>query len=424
MFAIAILIASGCTTTGLRSKKAIPPEYHGMVRTEGALIKNKTLVIPPEGLTLIDVVEQCERKSITTIAGNSLTPEIGKILRQQNDLVMLDSTAFAIAMTNWRAGQSNENNQEIKAQVTKAKENLIDSMNASGIKLANENKIVVEDLFKAIVLIEPYGENEQNKLIAVFNNSLSTSAERNGQSDREADDQNTISSSPNNVPSQLVVLSRKNGRRIIVPIALVKGGIAGDIALADGDQIGIVPKEGFAAFTREGGEGKTSVTVALSGLTQRDQVLELLDNTTLSGLLNPMEESENELEQYVNVIVLQSLTVSGQLDEYILPNSRYPAFSGFKSELDPIVSSVYLQDGDHLHFSALELTPLILTSRAQNRQRQTQALRSRHESASQMQSTWRNGSSTSQGNPIARDIVDCQMRVSETLRAINPFRSQ
>ena len=59
---LSMVVATGCTTLGFRCFKPAEPENHGLIRTEGALIKNKTIAIPPEGLMLIDVIEQCERK--------------------------------------------------------------------------------------------------------------------------------------------------------------------------------------------------------------------------------------------------------------------------------------------------------------------------------------------------------------------------
>jgi hypothetical protein len=432
---LSIALNIGCTSKSLRSHNETLPAVRGMVRTEGALIKAKTLSIPSEGLTLIDVIERCERESMTSRSSSVNTSQRQAALAisgQQNNPIASASQRYSDALRKVQELKKNPLNAEEIAKAAEsmdqAKTALIEQLDRARVTLPAENRVAVEGLTRDLVA---QSDNQRwDEIFAKFNKRFLPATET--ASDRIVEEARFADESP----LQLVVLTRRNGRRIIVPLSIVKGWIAGDIALADGDTIGIAPKEGFDAFTRAGGDENTQVTIAISGLTKRSEITTTSGNATLASFVLDGRDAQDELESFANIVVLQSLTPSGQIEEYILPMSEYPGFVGMKRELLQLASNLNLQDGDHLHFGALELTPLLLTSRAQNRELQARALRDNVETFGREQNHGalpRAVGSNGQGNSFMKNVLNCQQNVRSSvsdawqsipkpnLLALNPF---
>jgi hypothetical protein len=139
-----------------------------------------------------------------------------------------------------------------------------------------------------------------------------------------------------------VILSRQDGRRIIIPLQFVRTFRPGDIRLAHGDRIHIVqfpqPENGTNAVAQF--DGAIGITSWLS----KEGIAESLP----AGSRRNLWDIVNSLEQNAaDAVILRRASVLSGIDEFILP-----------ADDSSRLSNIPLQDLDLVHLDMFALNPL------------------------------------------------------------------
>lgn len=142
-----------------------------------------------------------------------------------------------------------------------------------------------------------------------------------------------------------VVLSRQSGRRLIFPLQLVRTYLPGDIRLADGDQIQIVP---FPKSVSSEMPANVEGAIGVTGWFSADALAVPIpggSSTSVWDVLNQLEDRPTD------VVVLRRASETGGIDEYFLPADDVSRLSSFG-----------LQDLDLVHLDNFGVNPLIRQS--------------------------------------------------------------
>jgi hypothetical protein len=130
-----------------------------------------------------------------------------------------------------------------------------------------------------------------------------------------------------------VRLTRRAGNRIIIPLPMVRNYSPGDIWLADGDRIQLMPM----------------------GMTEAGQPLPEQDGKTISS--RGIDQIDG-----VNLLILTHTSVlDGRPEEYLLPAKNH-AYYGNAAFVRQWQNSIYQQGSDQLKAGALEMNPIIRKS--------------------------------------------------------------
>jgi hypothetical protein len=153
-----------------------------------------------------------------------------------------------------------------------------------------------------------------------------------------------------------VVVNKKGGRSIVIPLWLVRGYLAGDIRLVDGDHVQIEP------YSRVNGSlgqvGQSDGHVLIVGL-EHEPTIRTVSGTTSLGLEAFLRHSN---ESVADVAILRRINELGRLQEYIIPMPQNEFYTD-QSAVASYVAQTTLKSGDQLHFEVLDLTPLLTASR-------------------------------------------------------------
>jgi len=153
----------------------------------------------------------------------------------------------------------------------------------------------------------------------------------------------------------LVLLKRAGDSTRIIPLSLVLSTPVGDIALTDRDHVEVNP----FARTKVGSrvhEGNSSGYISLSGILSGE--LDLATFRNLADVSNLIQQQQ--LGPLVDVMVLETASEDGGVDEYWFPRSAATALNAYGG-FD--LSSVKLDVSDAIQVSTIELTPIVTRSR-------------------------------------------------------------
>lgn len=331
IFLVCVLPAmAGCHVLEALHDSPEGEKFLGAVRTGGPLASAKTLAIPLEGLTLADAVEQSIRPGLIVSAGSGTTgppvlpvgeqkltldKDIRGIVNQirprantpENLKLALETAVFSLAKL---GDESPELRTELQKRLDKASDaGLFTPLTADEPENSLKNmqfRELYQDLVSIINAPVPNAENPYSA---------------------------TQLSPPTTSDKIAVRLTRRAGNRIVVPLPMVRSYSPGDIWLADGDQIHIMP----LGMTEAGQQlpGQSGETISSKGIGQ------------LPG---------------VNLLILTHTSVlDGRPEEYLLPASNL-AYYGNASFVQQWQNSIYLHGADQLKAGSLEMNPVIRKS--------------------------------------------------------------
>ena len=311
-----------------------PPEgekFLGTVRTGGPLATAKTLPIPLEGLTLSRAVELSIRPGLQT--PTSGISNYAAPVQQPVDETPVDSTNMIKATVN-------KITQEVGStfgDVAIATENAI---NAAVPELASLGDGSPETESRIKTVLDAAG------LAGLFDINADI-PDRQTKTQKLYDDlANAIQPPPVNPypqsaptaalpPSELIAvqLTRPDGRRLVVPLQMVRSYSPGDIWLVDGDRVFLMP---------------LAITEAGQDLPGRQSV--------------PVSNFDSSESPATNLLVLTHTSVlDGHKEQYLLPapNQQYYGGATFVSQW---LNQTFVHSGDQLQAGTLELNPLIRNS--------------------------------------------------------------
>lgn len=330
------------------------PEPTPTVRTGGQYAVARIIPIPPEGLPLSDAVESSLRPGIIAMPAASnygVVPAglpVADVPIPRDDLIRAELAFHA-------QGQPAEV-QELLRKKAAAIVGIIELPPATDKSvveaLTNEILTALTSAYKDGTFRSVAGSDvAQNKAINAAKKKL------------VQDIQNiiprvtappttpavTAAVAPALVDRLAVVLSRAGGRRIIIPLHMVRTNFPGDIRLADGDRIDVIPFDQTAAAQRP--DAGATATVAVTSWSANEGLI-----VPLAGAEPPsVQQLVGELEsQPSDVVILRRMSDLTGVEEYMLS----PADARR-------LSQTYLQDRDLVHFDVLSMTSLIRDSQAQ-----------------------------------------------------------
>lgn len=324
-----------------------------IVQTGGPYALSRTLVIPSSGLLLGDAVEAALRPGIAISSGPvSSVPQPTIAPIADRPVPFPKRLADLIGINSGQEIETPAQVETLLAQIVK------DARNAGLMPATEEEALKIEQRFRDLLMSAfrdgAFKDGTPAELKVRIRRRREVVAEMLQQLQAHPESaplpltaSSPASASSNVVVQVAVVLTRRTGRRIVMPLTLVRSYIAGDIQLVNGDRIEIVPFESTSAGRRtERSDGEILITswTAVEGLTV--PVWEA--GPTVGNLMRALNT------QAADMVVLTRLTNTGTLEEYILP-----------ADNDGWLSSTYLQHADAVHFDVLELSPLIRNSRIQ-----------------------------------------------------------
>ena len=220
---------------------------------------------------------------------------------------------------------------DINAAVTKATDELAALGNGSEeLKAALAKRLDVSQRANMFpTTTSPVPAEEFTKLYQELLSTINAPPPPNSESLRAP----TQLSSPSTTDKIAVRLTRRAGNRIIIPLPMVRNYSPGDIWLADGDQVQLMPM----GVTEAGQQlpGQNSDTIGSKGIDQ------------IPG---------------VNLLILtRNSVLDGRPEEYLLP-AKNQAYYGNASFVQQWQNAIYQHSGDQLKVGALEMNPIIRKS--------------------------------------------------------------
>ncbi len=325
--AIAIPMLAGCHILQELHHAPSGEQFLGAVRTGGPLASARTLPIPLEGLTLAEAVEQSIRPGLINNRQSVPAPTMSTLPVSPQELTTKEQVQSVVGLIRPRASAPGGNVDEA---IELAVKEFTDRYGLPGPRAEEIKERLVDARDDQLFVGLTATPVPQEKFTQLYSDILeiinAPPPEINAA---------TLTASPASATTDNIAvrLTRKAGNRIVIPLPMVRNYAAGDIWLADGDQIQVLPLT----------------------ITEAGQQLPGLRSEPISAL--PIGEASG-----VNLLVLvRRSVVDGRLEEYLLPatNQGYYGNAGFVQSWQ---RSIYKLDTDEIKAGSLETNPTIRRS--------------------------------------------------------------
>lgn len=352
---ISLILTSslGCSLFD-KHKDVVEQEAFGTVQTGGQFAASRTLPIPQTGLTLQQAVDQSVRPSmrdVPPVAASTMTTggvplglqiatEKGTIREQLEKLRELlrnnrdDPDTAEPFINKFAKGIVIGGTETERTPIIEKIEELV--LEKQSILASDDSEtIAFEDLVKRI----------ESEIPSQFRGDNYAASPPVFVTDRSGIYYDLV-----------VILQRSDGVRLVIPLWMVNVFSAGDILLSDGDIINVVHYNRTEVGSRQPGND-TSGSIVVSGFSNLKGTQPA--TTTLEKIA---ENVPGRLVSLADLVVVQHLNKSGQLEQYYLPLTQSGAY-GDPGVYENWLLRTRLGNGDVVRVESLELSPLIRASK-------------------------------------------------------------
>lgn len=374
---IVFSITSGCSAMRIsrsstlgRTVKTIDTPFVSFVEPNGI---ERLIPIPAEGLVLADLLNQhtsfATQRSVSIPRSNSLQGNS----QEAPATTMTDLSATeALAKNLFTALEDSEFNLQDSLVQQKQKELLakIEPLLTSN----PDSSKTASDVLEAYV--QRMQETNRFESFVTYFNSIQSKNSTRYPTDQSPRILTLGAGQGGSIVDQQIILTRRNGERLLLNANSLHSTPLGSILLANGDRVTLSYEADYTENFNPDASARTSNRVVITGLSQSaGQAIELEQQA------NALELYDRHASPYSNLLVLTRIDGLGRVEHHLLPTldtiadtataidgTRFERLNRNKLRL------LQLQDGDIVEFANLELHPIIVRSRIEHRQLQLEAL--------------------------------------------------